>query len=355
MTHNLLLPLRSQDIQCADRADWLDARRRLIGASESPAICGVGYANQNVWSIWHSKLATESLDDSDGDDSDDNDPDGDERFSASMLKKMDVGKRMEPVIRGLFADDTGIEMVPDIEHTIRVHPDYPFIGATLDGLAMHPERGLIVGELKNVSSMNADEWHGNECPLKYLVQVQQQLFVTGCEWGAVVALIGGESLAIRWVQRDEAFLAALLQKLQRFWMMVQTGIRPPLDGSAITGKILTRLHPDDNGQVVAMPDEALLWQIRRKEMKALKKFVEARIDDLNNHIKQALGDNTYGLLPDGSCFSWKTSERDGYVREVKASKSRTLREHKGLPRGVRYTPPAIMQDEPIISLFSDIH
>jgi len=340
-----LLPLRPQDIVCQDREDWLTHRHEVIGASEAPTILGCGYANQNQWSIWRGKTSPMFVESQEGEEDEEDEEEG--RFDKGLLKKMLIGTRMEPVLRTLFADEAGVEMFPDRPFTIRRHPEHQFMGATLDGLALHPEYGLIVGELKNVSAMNAGEWRDDEAPLKYEVQLQQQLAVTGCQWGVLVGLIGGETLVLRWRERNERFQELLLQYLRRFWALVQTGIPPAPDSASITGKILQQMHPDDDGTVVALPDEATLWHATRTEMKALKKSAEEKIKQCDNALKMAIGDATYGLLPDGSCYSWKTVERKGYVREVLPSKSRTLRDHKALPRGIIYQPPLPEVSEPV--------
>ena len=49
---------------------------------------------------------------------------------------------------------------------------------------------------------------------------------------------------------------------------------------------------------------------------------EADKTALENRIKAAIGDNTYGLLPNGGKYSWKTQQRKAY--QVSASSRRVL-------------------------------
>lgn len=313
-------PIRPQDIDCGSRDAWHGKRSGIVGASESPILCGHGYAGTSVWALWQAKTNGIRPD-----------------FPESLLKKMRIGQLMEPAIRRMFQEETGLEIHEDYPHVIRIHPEHEFIGCTLDGLFEHPEYGLCVAELKNISDHNAQEWDDDDCgPLKYQIQVQQQMDVMDVDHGALVALIGGERLVIKWQHRNERFVSGLVDTIRRFWRLVETGIEPPMDKAAASSDVLRLLHPNDDGTVVPMPDDAERWDARRDKLKALKSRIDKKIAEYDNLIKQAIGDATYGLLRDGSCYSWKTSNRDGY--EVKPTTVRTLRHHKKLPKGAKFRP-----------------
>jgi hypothetical protein len=91
------------------------------------------------------------------------------------------------------------------------------------------------------------------------------------------------------------------------------------------------LHPEDNGVTIALPDEAVVWDEELRRAKARIKELEEEIKEIEegkrhfeNLIKLAIGDNTYGLLPDNRRYGYLTRERDGY--SVKSSKYRELRQ-----------------------------
>lgn len=312
--------VRRWDIDCKSREGWRRRRSGIVGASESAILFDAGYAGASRWTLWQAKTSGKRPE-----------------FPEPLLKKMRIGQLMEPAIRDMFHEETGLKIHEDHPHVIRIHPEHKFIGCTLDGLFEHPEYGLCVAELKNISEHNAPEWDDDgDGPLKYQIQVQQQMEVMKVDHGALVALIGGDRMAIKWQERNARFVQTLVEKISQFWRLVQTGIEPPMDKSPAIGEVLRLLHPNDDGTVIPMPDEAQLWNVRRDEWKALKSIAEKKVREYDDLIKKAIGDATYGLLRDGSCYSWKTSERAGY--EVKPTTVRTLRHHKRLPKGAKFRP-----------------
>ena len=66
-----------------------------------------------------------------------------------------------------------------------------------------------------------------------------------------------------------------------------------------------------------------------QEIEALDRIVkeaETRRTELQNKLKLAIGDNTFGELPSGGKFTWKTQDRKEHF--VAASTSRVLRRTK---------------------------
>ncbi len=119
----------------------------------------------------------------------------------------------------------------------------------------------------------------------------------------------------------------MLPHLIRFWECVQTRTPPEIDGSVLTSKVLSRLHPKDNGETVFFDPEAEQWDA---DLRSIKERIAAleEIKTLNeNRIKAAIGAATFGQLPSGERYSFKTQQRAGYT--VQATESRTLRRLKG--------------------------
>ena len=141
------------------------------------------------------------------------------------------------------------------------------------------------------------------------------------------ALLGGNKFVWRIVERDDKFIAVLIRQCKEFWRRVVERDPPPADGDERTKRALFAMHPDDNGDTVALPAE--VYESMADEIASLDAAIslaETRKTELQNKIRAALGDATYGVLPDGSGWSWKTQDRAAY--EVQASKSRVLRRTK---------------------------
>ena len=285
--------------------DWLDERKQLIGASESPTILGLGYEGENAYTLWAKKCGLiEDMPD---------------------REDLEWGREMQPVVLKMFQKKTGIQVRDLGEFTIVRHPTLKFIGATLDGIA-ETDDGLAVVESKNIGQYNAKEWDDDEPPLRVNVQIQHQMLAAGAQVGYAVACIGGRKLHWRKVQRNDKFIEVLIPKLAAFWQAVESKTPPEVDGSLATAKVLAKLHPEDSGETIVLPPESADWTAQLEQAKASIKAAEALKTDAENRIKAALGDATFGMLPDGSRWSWKSQDRAGYT--VEPTTFRVLRKVK---------------------------
>lgn len=300
------------------RDEWLSDRTHIIGASDSPAILGVGYAGHNALSVWWDKTHGPIFNRS-------------EVENKSFLR----GLAMEPALREIFEIETGIECLATPEkYHIERHRSIPYVGCTLDGRTNETDRRRPV-ELKNLGSYNSDEWAEGHTPLKYLVQMQHQLCVTESDYGYLLALFGFNEPVVRKIERNDAFIASMLNRLETFWEYVTSDQRPPVDDSEATAKILRKLHPKDNGLAVQLPEDFVVLVNDYDRISQAIKDLERGKRYTTNAIKAAIGDNTYGVLG-RHYFSWKTSERKGYT--VDPTTTRTLRKIKSLPP-VKFLPP----------------
>jgi putative phage-type endonuclease len=303
----LPLSLPIMPLQCDNREDWLAARRYMIGASESAALFGCGYAGQSPVSIWSNKVEGEE-------DHDDE-------------KRLKIGKLIEPALRAIFSDETGLPCESPGEFAIYKHPELSIMGATLDGLT-EDEQGVCPVELKNVSYFNRNEWL-DEPPLKYQVQVQHQLAVTGAKRGYLLGFIGGNDPIIKIIPRNDRFIeSTLMPKIEQFWQFVKNRELPPIDGSQATASLLARLYPEDDGATVILPQEAEQWDRELTEAKERIKHFESIKQLAENRIKDALKSATVGMLPSGECYTWKVQVSKYAAREAYESAFRVLRRKK---------------------------
>lgn len=303
----LPLSLPIMPMQIDNREDWLAARRYMIGASESAALFGVGYAGQSPVSVWNAKV------------------EGEEDLGEE--KRLKIGKLIEPSLRAIFADETGLPCESPGEFAIYKHPQLTVMGATLDALT-EDEHGVCPVELKNVSHFNRDEWL-DEPPLKYQVQVQHQLAVTGAKRGYLMGFIGGNDPIIKVIKRNDRFIeSTLMPKIEEFWGFVTRREPPPVDGSIATAKLLARMYPEDDGLTVILPPDAVEWDRQLQEAKDEIKRLED-IKTLNeNRIKDALKSGTVGMLPNGDCYTWKIQTNKYAAREAYETAFRVLRRKK---------------------------
>ena len=288
----------------ASLPDWLAARDTFIGASESPALFGCGYANQSPLTIAMDKLGQR------------------EREEDEESEAMTWGTELQDAIATQFGRRIGKEVSTFGRFTILRHADHPHIGATLDN---HLESESAVVELKNVGSYNAREWDGDEPPLRVQVQVQQQMFCAGADHAYVVALIGGNRLTWKVVERHERFIGELVRRLDQFWAEIHAGKLPEIDGSAATTEALKSLYRATSGETVELPAELEGWDAKLCGAKLAIKVAEAVKSEAENRIRAALGTAVRGVLPGGVEYHSPVTTVNHAAKEAYTSEYRALR------------------------------
>lgn len=287
------------------RQAWLEERRRAIGASDAPAVLGV-----SPWSsplaVWADKLGI-TVDD----------------FDDAQLERMEWGHILEPVIILEYERRRGIRVTRHDQTEVIRHPrDGVPMACTPDA---YDADGRLV-QIKCVDRWTADRWDDG-VPLYVEVQEQAEMACTGIKEATVVALIGGNEMRYYDLERNDAFIASLEDKLTLWWRQyVVDRVEPPADGSDSSLRMLERLHPDDSDESVYLGAEFIEIADDLTEIKAKQVLLGKQRKELESRIKAALGSATFGILPgDAGKFSWKTQQRDEYV--CKASKYRVLRRH----------------------------
>ena len=242
----------------------------------------------------------------------------DEAESEAML----WGTILEPAIRAEYERRTERRVLYESPFRILRSRLHPFMTATLDGvLPDGGERGPGVLECKTASAFLAEQW-ADEPPLAYQVQIQHAMHVAEVRWGALVVLLGGQRLVAFDVERNDAFLALLIPRLEAFWHRLERQEPPPIE--AASAEILRALYPVEvPGKVVQLPEAAGQWAATRERAAVQVKKWEAIKLGAEAQLKAAIGDAERGVLPDGSAYTWKASSRAEYT--VKATTVRTLR------------------------------
>ena len=309
-----LLPAESTEVETlASEQDWLAARRHGIGASEAAAILGVS-PYKSALQLYCEKLELVEPD-------------------ASEAEHLYWGRMLERPIARRYADVTGRRVVPCEPWTLRRSRQHSFMVATLDALtwpvrhetasAYEEAKSVMPLEIKNVGVYKGEDW-AEEPPLAFQIQVQHQLAVTGLGAASIAALIGGNRLVWFDVARNDKFITLLIEKESEFWARLQATDPPPVDGSEAGKALLRALYPRETpGLVVNLPGEAMAWDAELQEVKDLGKQYDAKKQELENKLKAAIGEAETGVLPNGTTYTWKASERKGYV--VEATLVRTLR------------------------------
>lgn len=202
-----------------DEKHWRELRAAHIGASEIATLFGNGYMTPNQ--LFHVKRGTLS----------------DTRENLLMW----FGQLMEPVIAALIVEHYQWEMVKCEEY--HEHPDYPWLGCTLDYYCTHPEHGPGIVQIKNAQDF-APGWTQTRAPIQVELQVQHELFVTNAarkaaglppfRWTAIGSMHAGnpEDIRVMFREQDPKVCDHIVKRSRKFWDDMKAGAEPPLLGCA---------------------------------------------------------------------------------------------------------------------------
>lgn len=302
----------TERIQFTDRAEWLKARQSRVGASEVAALfdCQADY-QLSRFALWQVKSGRIPSPDA-----------GNERTAWGIM--------LEEAIAAGAAERNRwtIERGGYVEHpTVRgmgCSLDFVVIGGSNPSMKEGP--GAL--EIKNVDWMiHKRQWENDEPPIHISLQLQHQLACTGYEWGAIVALVGGNKLTEPYYfERRPRIIAEIEKRVAEFWRSIEEGREPPPDGSDTTAAAIAALFPEaEPGKTADMDGDnefpnrwAALIQAKADRQAAEKAEAAAK-----NWLMEKIEDAELVRYGGKIIATAKTQTRKSYT--VKESSSRVLR------------------------------
>jgi predicted phage-related endonuclease len=177
-------------------------------------------------------------------------------------------------------------------------------------------RGPGLLSIKNVSQWKAGEWE-HEAPPYYQIQLQHEMAVVeGITWGSFAVLIGGNRFVWFDVERNDAFIQALVERVNEFMQLIETKQAPAVDGSKRTAEALKRLYAEETGEVITLADGYVEIAEDFEEIKAELRRLEKRKLLRENQLREAIGAASIARLPAGGGYSLKSVHRKGHVTEA---------------------------------------
>jgi putative phage-type endonuclease len=245
----------------APEAEWLEARRNGIGASEIAAVMGIS-PYDSPFSLWWRKFMG---------------------WETPENEEMSAGKRLEAVIADWFAEHHQ-------EYRVRrtglwANVDRAWQLATPDRLLMRPvlpevPHGVwgIGGLLECKSAYNWDGWGAQdtaEIPVHYKAQCLWQLDTMGVGY-VWVAAFSGLGFRQYLVNRDEKDLVMMREAGRRFMDSLAQGEPPNVDDHSATLPIIRRLNTEIEDRDVEIPASVASGWLRSKRFKDLATRAERR-------------------------------------------------------------------------------
>ena len=217
------------------------------------------------------------------------------------------GNVLEPIVAWHYSKRTS-NKVRRINAVLQhPNPELPWMLANIDREVIGADDVQIL-ECKTAGINGARLWKEG-VPEYVQLQVMHQLAVTGKQAADVAVLLGGQTLEIHRIERDEQMIARLIELERHFWQYVETDTPPPADGSASAELALRCLYPQDNGQTLDLSSNAGLAAVFL-ELKAVRQSIaekEIREAELKQRLQQAMGAATRAAFSSGS-ITWKKAK-----------------------------------------------
>lgn len=224
------------------------------------------------------------------------------------------GKRLEDVVAVEWVSRTG-RPVHRVNRTLR-HQDAPVLMAHIDRKIANAPALL---ECKTAGAFVADKWGPSgtdEVPDYYLTQVLHYLSVTGYEWAAVGALIGGQEFRHYEIGADPALQQQLMDDCLRWWDTHVVGDLPPEPRSPGEARLLYPVHDPDKSLVADSETVELVADLKDAVKK--RKAAQESEDAAKAQIQRRMGSAERLLSPEGKLLAtWKSSAPSSSV-DVKA-------------------------------------
>ena len=218
------------------------------------------------------------------------------------LRVLNRGKRMEPYVIDLLAEEAGLEIVRRGERYIDT--EYNFLAAEIDAEAASGENI----EIKTVSPFKAKEWgeqQSDEIPVHYAAQAMHALMITGRALCVFGVLIGADDFRIYRIERDDVTIAAIRAKEIAFWKRVQD--RNPPDPSTVSD-VFRLFGTHDSGAAIAANDAIQADVLALKSLKADAKSLEGIIAMREERIKLYMGDAAILTMNGTPSITWKEQQ-----------------------------------------------
>jgi putative phage-type endonuclease len=290
-------------VPAASEAEWLEARRQGVTASEIAAILGLS-PWESPFALYHRKTGTLGRP-----------PDN---------PAMRLGRMLEGYVCDEFAMRYPEFRLRGDGRMLYRHPARPWQMATPDRIVVEPggssQEPLAVLEAK--TSASYDGWGddgGDVIPVYYRAQLLWQMDVLGVQTG-FVAVLFLHSRALRVYEitlgaEAEKDLVLMQVEAELFLSRVADRDPPDVDWRPVTRAALKTLHPSVDDGTALIPRK--LASRYRAACMAVKR-AQQRKDLLENQVRDYLGDNRWAVTSDMA----RVARRDVYGLAAKTIERR---------------------------------
>lgn len=192
--------------------------------------------------------------------------------------------------------------------------EHPFMIANIDRKVVGLKQLRIGFEAKTAA--RPDGWGESgsaEIPPYIMLQCQHYLAVTGYDFWDLAVLIGNRDYRTYRIAPIHDIIEQLIAAETEFWDRVENRAPPePQWQSAATTRLIGKLYPGTNGQVIELPNVAQKYQDVLKDAQDQAKLYNGIIDGCKNRIAMLMGEAAVAILPDGSAYTRKEQKRKAF-------------------------------------------
>jgi len=230
-----------------------------------------------------------------------------------------------------------------------IHPTMEFMSSRVDkevtadgGATWSPMISYNVAVAVSDAWRNAiGEW---VAPEYVILEAQHHMAVTGAETVYVVALIGGVSVRMFTVERDEDLIADIEETVAAFWDCV-VNERQPSDKGARDVQVLNRLMSKvaPEGSVADMRQNRAFIELieRKKALASEKTSIDKETKAINAQLATMMDGNDSAIISDTTQIAWQRTAESHVSYTKKASAS--LRTKKINPKAAGPEITALLQ------------
>jgi len=201
------------------------------------------------------------------------------------------GNIMEEVIAKEFSQETGLR-VRKVSKMYQ-HPRYEFMIGFIDREVVGENAFL---ECKNTSEWASNEWKDDNVPLEYWIQCQHYMVIGDFDYCYIATVIGGNRFFYKRIERDNEFIAKLIELEKKFYEMVINDT-PPDARDFKDAQLFVEHYYQPTDTVVEIEGlEPLVKDII--EMKAQVKELQEEIKKKEVQIKEMMEEASVAIIGD---------------------------------------------------------
>jgi len=278
-----------ETIEVTSEDQWLALRAHDITSTEISVLFGLSPYLGKL-ELWHRKKNNEVV-------------------KLPPNERMKWGSRLESAIALGAAEENGWKAEPRKSYT-RI-PSLR-IGSSFDFQVQCPNRGVGLLEVKNVDGGTfAKHWveHATgdiEAPEHIELQLQHQLEVADLNWGAIVALVGGNTLKTLIRKREPDVAQRIRSEVAAFWSSIDADQPPKADFAKDAEFIIKSLRATSHDNLVLAAPPGLETKLEQyMSLQQHATIIDGQIDALKAEILMEIGPaskvvSKYGTLSCGN-------------------------------------------------------